>query len=284
MGGNSPLPSVSDQPLVPELPPRPSFAQRIERAHDLSGRFPSAVDILGFYARLAHYQQDVFNALPAGKQDSSEPWPLVIEVALPLFSAFAHSLAEISPQPMCDRAAQFAVCDPVEQGDLLTRFWAGDFEKNSPGLATADRFIALAFLQPYAEWLVQSGHILSAATRHDTCPVCASKPACAVLRDRGHGAGRSLVCSLCMHEWSYLRVLCPVCGEDRFESLPVFTPEEIPQVRIDACETCRHYIKTIDMTKDGRAVPIVDELATIPLDLWATEKGYQKLTLNLAGF
>ena len=43
----------------------------------------------------------------------------------------------------------------------------------------------------------------------------------------------------------------------------------------------RHYIKSVDLTVDGLAVPEVDELAAIPLDLWATERGYAKITPNL---
>jgi FdhE protein len=54
-------------------------------------------------------------------------------------------------------------------------------------------------------------------------------------------------------------------------------------VRVESCDTCRHYIKTIDLTKDGRAVPVVDELAAIPLSLWASENGYTKVSPNLLG-
>ena len=86
-----------------------------------------------------------------------------------------------------------------------------------------------------------------------------------------------------MNEWSFLRVVCPACGEERFDSLPVFTSQEMPHVRVDACDTCHHYINAIDMTKDGLAVPIVDELAAVPLDLWAGENHYQKLIPNIAG-
>jgi formate dehydrogenase maturation protein FdhE len=52
---------------------------------------------------------------------------------------------------------------------------------------------------------------------------------------------------------------------------------------VEACDTCRYYIKTIDLTKNGRAVPVVDELATIPLNLWAHQHGYVKLRANLLG-
>jgi formate dehydrogenase maturation protein FdhE len=35
------------------------------------------------------------------------------------------------------------------------------------------------------------------------------------------------------------------------------------------------------MTTNGRAEPIVDEMAAIPLDLWAHQQGYAKLQPNL---
>jgi formate dehydrogenase maturation protein FdhE len=54
-------------------------------------------------------------------------------------------------------------------------------------------------------------------------------------------------------------------------------------VRVEACETCHYYIKTVDLTKNGLAVPVVDELATIPLSLWAQEHQYVKLQANLLG-
>lgn len=288
MNGDRSFIVLGEEPLIPELPPPPSFAQRIQRAHDLSGRHPSAAEILGFYARLAFHQQHVFDSLNHGRRDrfDADPangWPLLPEITVPVFPDFARSLAEISPEPMRERAVYFAASNAGEQTELLEHFWNTGFAQDSPRLSAADRFIALAFLQPYAEWLVKSGHSTSAAMHHATCPVCSSEPICAVLRDQDHGARRSLVCSLCMHEWNFLRVVCPACGEERFDSLPVFTPQEVPQLRIDACDTCRHYIKTVDMTKDGLAVPIVDELASVSLDLWAADRGYRKLTRNLAG-
>ena len=35
-------------------------------------------------------------------------------------------------------------------------------------------------------------------------------------------------------------------------------------VRVEACESCRCYLKTIDLTRNGLAVPEVDDLASIP--------------------
>ena len=105
----------------------------------------------------------------------------------------------------------------------------------------------------------------------------------AALREEGQGARRSLVCSLCFTEWDYLRIQCPACEENRFDALPVYTADAPAHARIDACDTCRTYIKTIDLTTDGLAVPTVDDLASLPLDLWARERGYQRLYPNLFG-
>jgi FdhE protein len=54
-------------------------------------------------------------------------------------------------------------------------------------------------------------------------------------------------------------------------------------VRLECCDACRTYIKSVDLTKNGLADPLVDELASVPLDLWAREHGYDKLRPNLLG-
>ena len=76
-------------------------------------------------------------------------------------------------------------------------------------------------------------------------------------------------------------MLCPNCGEENHEKLPVYTTKEFPHIRVEACDSCRHYLKAIDLTVDGLAVPEVDEIASVALDLWAAENGYTKLVPNL---
>jgi formate dehydrogenase maturation protein FdhE len=39
----------------------------------------------------------------------------------------------------------------------------------------------------------------------------------------------------------------------------------------------------VDLSEYGLAVPVVDELAALPLDVWAMEQGYRKVEPNLAG-
>jgi FdhE protein len=58
----------------------------------------------------------------------------------------------------------------------------------------------------------------------------------------------------------------------------------LPHLRIEACATCSRYVIDVDRGRDPRAVPEVDELVAIPLDLHAGELGLTKITLNLMGF
>ena len=140
------------------------------------------------------------------------------------------------------------------------------------------RFYQRVLAQPRAERLRKA-----AEGNGPTCPSCGSKPVVGVLRGEGEGAKRSLICSLCALEWPYRRVICVNCGEEDKEKLPVYLAAQIEHVRVEACETCRAYIKSVDLTKDGFAVPEVDEIATVSLNLWADEHDYAKIETNILG-
>ena len=76
---------------------------------------------------------------------------------------------------------------------------------------------------------------------------------------------------------------CPGCDESSEARLPSFSAPEFLHLRLQACDTCRAYLPMVDMARDPLAVPEVDELAGLPLDIWAAEQGYHKLQPNLAG-
>ena len=126
------------------------------------------------------------------------------------------------------------------------------------------RFTALAVLQPYVEYLALRADVSAPAVRRPVCPFCGSKPLVGVLRPEGEGAKRSLVCSFCYTEWDYVRIACPACEESRDEKMCIYTAAKFELIRVEACETCKTYIKTVDLTKSGLAIPEVDELASHP--------------------
>lgn len=135
----------------------------------------------------------------------------------------------------------------------------------SPNLDTAEAFIVEGLLQAFPL---------------DPCPYCQA-PAVSLLREAGHGARRSQVCGVCLAESPAPRLGCRACGEQRVEALPIFRSEATEPARIDACDTCHAYVKTIDLTRDGAACPIADDLASVSLDLWAREHGYHRVRPNL---
>jgi formate dehydrogenase maturation protein FdhE len=78
---------------------------------------------------------------------------------------------------------------------------------------------------------------------------------------------------------------CAWCGETGGRNMPVLSDvDRLGHVRVDACDDCRRYLLTIDLRKEPRAVPLADEIAALPLDLAASDRGYTKIERNLMGF
>jgi FdhE protein len=156
-------------------------------------------------------------------------------------------------------------------------------DPTGPPSAGPDDFFPRACLQPVAENLQLQLTELT-HTGNNICPVCAGLPQMAVLQPEGDAAARWLLCSFCLRQWPFRRIICPWCREEDKEKLPRFSSEEWPTVHVEACETCRRYLKVIDMTVDGLAVPLIDETAFSVLDVWTSDRGYTKIVPNLMGF
>lgn len=268
--------------------------ERIARARHLADRYPAAADILTFYVKLADYQKSfAARSAPAGNARASTDalggfrlTPEAADRVLEAVAAFLAWLAETAPPRLAGAVVEMRHLDrsawQVVLDEYLARRGAETATAHAPRV-----FVVEALLQPLAEqlatqWLSPPDLLTPPpATGASRCPFCDDPPVVGVLREEGEGAKRSLVCGLCLTEWKYLRLVCPSCAERRFDALPVFTSEQIPGARVEACDTCRHYLKTIDLTRDGRAVPYVDDLATVSLDLWAQNQGYARLRSNL---
>jgi FdhE protein len=121
------------------------------------------------------------------------------------------------------------------------------------------------------------------------CPICGSEPAMAELKNEGGVEGaRFLVCSICSYEWRFNRLKCPFCENDDHEKLRYFYAEKEGRAyRVDVCEKCKRYIKTIDTRELGEEViPPIEDIGTLHLDIIAQKEGYTKegitsgLTIN----
>ena len=116
-----------------------------------------------------------------------------------------------------------------------------------------------------------------------TCPHCGHPPQAGCLRPQGDGAAMSLVCSLCLAEWPFSRLCCPACGQSDHHKIVFYSSAEFAHLEVQVCDSCTAYLHVVHLEKDKQAIPDVDELAALPLDVWARDKGYHKLQPNLAG-
>lgn len=255
--------------------------QRIRRANELAAAHSFAAEALRFYERIAGFQKSLYAGFAAGSHTASLREGLELSILLPRFAPFLALVEDVAPPPLAQSAAALRAAE-MRWGEVLAEFWRTG-RQGDAALTAAESLLSWTFLQPYAEHLADRTEPAETQALPPLCPLCSGRPQVGVLRQQGDGAKRSLICSLCATEWEYRRIVCPACGEESVDKLPVYVAEELSHVRVEACDSCRHYIKTIDLTKDGRAVPVVDELAAIPLSLWAAENRYTKLSTNLLG-
>ena len=261
------------------------WEQRIKRAEQLAGQYTFAAEILCFYAHVARLQQTLRERLErAATLASNEARRAVTGPAesaelMASFPPFLSAVEKSGPSRLADVAHQLRVCPESTWTRLLNEFW--DAAEGSDSFAGEEKFFARAFLQPYAEFVRSRSSTTWDGYTRSLCPFCSRKPGLGVLRQRGDGGQRSLMCSFCLAEWEFRRIVCAGCGEEDYTKLPVYTAAELEHVRVECCDNCKLYIKTVDLTKNGLAEPVVDELAAVPLDLWAQEHGYAKLQPNL---
>jgi len=235
------------------------FEKRLRRAEVLQKEWPFAAELLGFYRNVWALQKEAL------EQGSESIVPRLLSLVL-----------REGPPDLAREAASFPNME-----EALRRY-AEEGLPESPAL----EFFAKVLEQ--IGWISirrKNGEPAPLGETSIECPGCAGLPVVSVLREdkSAETVRRSLVCGRCYHEWSFARVLCPHCKEEKPEKLPRYTAQEIPWMRVEACDSCGKFIKSVDLTLNWDAEPVVDELASTPLDVIAHEHGYTKIAPNLAG-
>lgn len=265
------------------------YDARIRRADKLIADKSSASELLSFYKRIASFQKSFLAQIADGGAQQSELQrfgplrdSLDLTLLLPHFRNFLSLVEQNAPNALAAAAREIAAMPSDSWVTLLTSYWevGGRFDQQIGAFA---QFFPRAFLQPYAAFVAGQTAVPPVLATPRVCPLCGGRALFGVLRLEGDGGKRCLVCSFCGYEWEFRRILCPTCGEEDEKKLPVYVAEQFPHIRVEACETCKFFVRTIDLTKDGHAVPVVDDLAAIPLTLWAHEHGYSRLQPNLLG-
>ena len=255
--------------------------KQIVRADHLTAQSKGSKDLLSFYSQLLRAQKEIYEFLrsrsgwlPSGNLEQDLP---VMRATVPRFLGTVQAHA---PHMLATEAQELAAAGNETFEALLIEHWRQPLDV---------QFFGKAFLQPYGRWLAETGipplgRLLAGGER--CCPFCGGKPQLSFLENKEPSAesgNRELICASCLSTWPFRRVVCANCGEERPAKLGYFHSPEFDHVRIEACDTCKHYLKGVDLTRLGLATPLVDEINGAPLDLWAREHGYTKIELNLVG-
>lgn len=106
---------------------------------------------------------------------------------------------------------------------------------------------------------------------HPHCGLCGGEPDFAVITP---SAERHLICGRCGLRWKFEPLTCPYCrNADRARVTSFATTDG--QYRVYACDVCKRYLKAFDGRRATRPVmPMVDSVATLPLDAAAIQRGY----------
>lgn len=257
------------------------WKKQIERADYLAAESSGSKELLTFYAQLLRAQEKIYESLRSRREwlPSGD-----LEADLPAIQSLSNNLLETvaqhGPSSLAAEAQELLAADAGVMAHQLFDYWRNPSDT---------QFFAKSILQPYAHWLVQTkaapaGRELAGGER--TCPFCGGRPQVSFLQAKESNAesgNRDLLCATCLSSWEFVRVVCANCGEQRPEKVGYFHSPVFAHVRIEACDSCGHYLKGIDLTRLGHAVPLVDEVYSAPLDLWAREHGYKKIELNLVG-
>lgn len=229
-----------------------TFLERSQRARLLAARNPATAEILAFYSGVAEWQ-------------SVHSGILCFDDLGDLLGSLVELTIQTGPEVLLQSGQAL---DPADFRHRLADRWEAPGRPQTP-----DEFFIRVLLELYAATLPEG---LS-------CPWCAQPPALGCLTTQGDGLALHALCPLCHRRRGVVRDRCPACNEDDQKQLVTYSSPEFPHLRLRACDRCRKYLTVVDLEKDIAAIPEVDEMAGVSLDLWARRTGYEKIHPNIVG-
>lgn len=269
----------------------------------LTKRNPACKEILDFYEKIVETQEDIkptLNISPADIRKDlrtlqiREGFPLInredfildIFSSTKLFESICHIGKNANEKMMENiQAIEDAIISKtLDPEDLLDRHYDKAYLDNIVERIEIDEAI-LKFLIHMSIKPSIRANVAKLKNQFDLrdwlrgyCPICGSFPHMSELRGEGQ---RYFLCSFCDFKWIGERLKCPFCENSDHEKLRYFYAEGQEAYRVDVCEGCKQYIKTVDTRKlDYEPDLNLEDIVTIHLDIMASEKGFNRPVPN----
>jgi len=159
------------------------------------------------------------------------------------------------------------------QNDKWLREAAVELDVDADALQAVALLIPVPFLQACNRRWASS---IAESWTEGYCPVCGAWPAFAEVR--GIERSRYLRCGRCGGGWQAQCLSCSYCAMTDHEELVSLVPEKSgSNAAIDACKRCHGYVKTFTTLQGSPPANVmVDDLASVDLDIAALEQGYRR--------
>jgi len=269
---------------------------------------PAYAEILDFYGQLFIVQEDskkniaidpivISETVLAQKREAHFPLinisDFVIDEAASqiLFKQICRMATGVT-EKMGDTAE--AILEAIDNEEMdLPRLFSGllneddaDLKSLADGLKIDGEVLALiAYASINPSIVLNTGQLSTfldkeASWEKGYCPICGQMPGFALLEDQGK---RSFFCSFCRYQWLAPRRFCPFCENREEKTLAYFFSEAEKEYRVDVCEKCHQYIKTLDMRNTERIIYVpLEQVATLHLDIKAKANGLESgVALNI---
>ena len=117
----------------------------------------------------------------------------------------------------------------------------------------------------------------------NTCSFCGSEPSYGFLKSDDETQNYLMLeCSKCGNAWRYYRVQCVFCGEEDPSGLEIFKSDEYGNACLQYCRICKNYFKIIDLRKDQTLIPEIEDILTIPFDIWMHKNMPLEISANMS--
>ncbi len=275
----------------------------IRRINVIEKKRPSHKEILDFFKYIIREQYKIKPLIrvkridineETAKNQMREGFPLIdkkdiklnMDLAVTLFKNICRTLQRNNKKasPEIKKINQALRKGEIDLEEIFKNLIAGDKAyAGSTGENTGYNkglllFLAESSINPFFEAYAGKlkGYVDQEIWYKGYCPVCGSAPTTGELRpDVGE---RFLQCSSCGFHWRFIRLACPFCGNEDNKKLRYFhTEADGKAYRVDVCEECKKYIKTIDLREiKEEIVPLADDIGTLHLDIIAQNEGYKR--------